>query len=238
MPFPGATAPGNYGIVGSSGAIYPEDYNEAGSYLGPHGPERGQFLQLWLRSGTSQQLRRFYAQVLRSTSAHQLSYSRSALRPHLPPATRTYNMAIPDQFRADTFIEEFEEKWIGEGQTLPQVLTIILPNDHGAGDRPDAGYPFRESYMADNDLALGRVVEHLSHTPYWKNMAIFVTEDDSQDGVDHIDAHRSLLMVYSPYAKRDYVGHQHYSFGSIFKTFWNIPGHPLPKPLRRRGPPT
>ena len=57
-------------------------------------------------------------------------------------------------------------------------------------------------------------------------MAIVVTEDDSQDGVDHVDAHRSLLMVYSPYAKRNYVGHQHYSFGSIFKTFWNILGTP------------
>ena len=103
---------------------------------------------------------------------------------------------------------------------MPQVLTIILPNDHGAGDRPAAGFPFRESYMADNDLALGRVVEFLSHTPYWKDMTIVVTEDDSQDGVDHIDAHRSLLMVYSPYAKKHYVSHRHYSFGSIFKTFY------------------
>ena len=61
--------------------------------------------------------------------------------------------------------------------------------------------------MADNDLALGRLVEFLSHTPYWKEMAIIVTEDDSQDGRDHIDAHRSILLVISPYAKRDYVSH-------------------------------
>ena len=80
--------------------------------------------------------------------------------------------------------------------------------------------------MMDNDLALGRIVEFLSHTPYWKNMAIVVTEDDSQDGRDHIDAHRSLLMVISPYAKQDYIGHQHYSFGSIFKTFWHLLGTP------------
>ena len=57
-------------------------------------------------------------------------------------------------------------------------------------------------------------------------MAIIITEDDAQNGVDHVDAHRSLLMVASPWAKRDYVGHQHYSFGSIFKTFWNILGLP------------
>jgi hypothetical protein len=145
---------------------------------------------------------------------------------HSSAVYATYNMAIPDQFRADQFIQEFEDKFTGEGKTMPQVITLILPNDHGAGDRPHAGYPFRESYMMDNDLALGRIVEFLSHTPYWKNMAIVVTEDDSQGGVDHIDAHRSLLMVLSPYAKKDYVAHQHYSFGSIFKTFWHILGVP------------
>ncbi len=80
--------------------------------------------------------------------------------------------------------------------------------------------------MADNDLALGRLVEFLSGTPYWKSMAIVVTEDDSQGGVDHVDAHRSVLMVISPYAKRDYVSHVHTSFGSIFKTFWHILGIP------------
>jgi hypothetical protein len=80
--------------------------------------------------------------------------------------------------------------------------------------------------MADNDLALGRIVEFLSHTPYWKNMVIVITEDDAQNGVDHIDAHRSILIVVSPYAKKNYVGKVHYSFGSIFKTFWNILGLP------------
>ena len=138
----------------------------------------------------------------------------------------TYNMAIPDQFRVDMFIEEFRDRWIDGDEDLPQVLTIMLPNDHGAGERPEAGYPYRESYMMDNDLALGRIVEFLTHSPYWKKMAVFVTEDDAQDGRDHVDAHRSLLMVLSPYAKRNYVGHQHYSFGSIFKTFWHILGLP------------
>ena len=80
--------------------------------------------------------------------------------------------------------------------------------------------------MADNDLALGRIVEFLSSTPYWKNMMIVVTEDDAQNGVDHVDAHRSILMVISPWVKRDHVSHVHYSFGSIFKTFWNILGIP------------
>ncbi len=109
---------------------------------------------------------------------------------------------------------------------MPAVLTVIIPNDHGAGERPEAGYPFRESYMADNDLAVGRIVEYLSNTPFWKNMAIVITEDDAQNGVDHVDAHRSVLMVISPYVKRNYVSKMHYSFGSIFKTFWNVLGMP------------
>jgi hypothetical protein len=69
-------------------------------------------------------------------------------------------------------------------------------------------------------------VEYLSHTSYWKEMAIIITEDDAQNGVDHIDAHRSILMVISPYAKKNYVSKVHYSFGSIFKTFWDILGLP------------
>jgi hypothetical protein len=136
----------------------------------------------------------------------------------------TYNMAVPDQFRTDLFIKEFNEKW--SNGNLPSVVTLMLPNDHGSSERPQAGWEFTESYMADNDLAVGRTIEFLSHTPYWKNMAIVITEDDPQGGVDHIDAHRSLLMVISPYAKKNYNGHQHYSFGSIFKTFWHILGIP------------
>jgi len=138
----------------------------------------------------------------------------------------TFNMAIPDQFRIHQFINEFDEKWIKSGSTMPSLLTVIIPNDHGADERPEAGFPFRESYMADNDLAIGRIVEYLSHTAYWKNMAIVITEDDAQNGVDHIDAHRSVLMVISPYTKRNYVSSIHYSFGSIFKTFWNVLGIP------------
>ena len=137
----------------------------------------------------------------------------------------TYNMAIPDQFRADEFIREFNERWT-EKNNLPSLITLQLPNDHGSKERPAAGFPFQESYMADNDLPLGRVIAFLSKTEYWKNMLIIVTEDDPQGGVDHIDAHRSILMAISPYAKKEYVANTHYSFGSIFKTFWKVLGIP------------
>lgn len=219
---PESEAPGSPAMTGAAGAIYPEDYNEAGSmweHLDRHNISFFNF-GFGIMFEPASYKREYY----QYTGIRHL-YNYPVPAPMYDRTSRTYptyNMAIPDQFRVDRFIEEFTEKWGGPGDALPSMLTIILPNDHGAGDRPEAGYPFRESYMADNDLALGRIVEFLSHTRYWKDMLIVVTEDDAQNGVDHIDAHRSILMVISPYAKRNYVGHVHYSFGSIFKTFWNI----------------
>ena len=138
----------------------------------------------------------------------------------------TYNTNIPDQFRTDMFMEELQERWLSGKEPFPRVITLHLPNDHGADERPADGFPYRASYMADNDLALGRVVEKLSHTEYWKEMAIIVTEDDAQSGRDHIDAHRSLCLVISPYARRAYVSHVHTSIPSILKTINLIQGIP------------
>jgi len=221
----GSKAKGQYAWTGGAGAIFPEDYNEAGSlwdhlerndisfYNFGFGTEMG--------SNLTDSTMKYYGQkVLVNFPIPGPLYTRSSQK------YATFNMAIPDQFRADIFMQEFKEKWMTGKQKMPQVLTLMLPQDHGAGERPQAGYPFRESYMADNDLALGRVVEFLSHTPYWKEMAIVVTEDDAQDGQDHVDAHRSVLMVISPYAKKNHVSHTHTSFGSIFKTFWNVLGVP------------
>ena len=218
-------AKGVFAMTGSAGAIYPEDYNEAGS--------------LWEHLERNKiNFFNFGFSVMFDPASYENEYKYTGIKhyvnfpvpqPIFGRSSRTYptfNTAIPDQFRADQFMKEFKQKWIGKGKNMPQVLTIIIPNDHGAGERPEAGYTFRESYMADNDLAVGRVVEFLSHTRYWKNMMIVITEDDAQNGVDHIDAHRSILMVISPYAKKNYVSHVHYSFGSIFKTFWNVLGLP------------
>jgi hypothetical protein len=222
---PASLAPGSLGMNGAAGAIYPEDYNESGSmwdHLERNGIDFYNF-------GFSVMFEpAFYDPSYKYTGIKQFAnfplptplYSRTSR--DYP----TFNMAIPDQFRVSQFIKEFNAKWIGEGKEMPQLLTVILPNDHGADERPGAGFPYRESYMVDNDLAVGRIVEFLSHTPYWTKMAIFITEDDAQNGVDHIDAHRSVLMVISPYAKKDYTSSVHYSFGSIFKTFWNILGLP------------
>ncbi len=222
---PESKEPGKFIWTGAAGSFYPEDYNEAGS-MWEHFERNNISVYNWgfgteMASNYSDSTMKYYGQKV------LINYPVPA--PLFANSSRsypTYNMAIPDQFRADLFIAEFKEKWLSGKEKLPQMLTILLPNDHGASERPEAGYPFRESYMADNDLALGRIIEFLSSTPYWKEMAVFITEDDSQDGQDHVDAHRSILMVCSPWAKRNHVSHRHYSFGSIFKTFWNILGVP------------
>jgi DNA-binding beta-propeller fold protein YncE len=137
----------------------------------------------------------------------------------------TFNTSISDQYRLGQFQHEFQVRYLSGKEPLPQFLYIWLPNDHTARPRPEDGFRYDASYVADNDLALGKLVELFSHSPFWKNMAVFVTEDDAQDGRDHVDAHRSLLLVASPYARRG-VSHVHTSMASILKTFDLIFGLP------------
>ncbi len=137
-----------------------------------------------------------------------------------------YNTNIPDQYRADAFIREIEELYVKPGKELPRFLYIHLPNDHLARPRPGDGYPFRASYMADNDYALGRIVEYLSKTKWWRSMAVFITEDDAQGGVDHIDSHRTLLIVAGPFARKNYASRTNASFPALLKTVFRILGLP------------
>ncbi len=219
-------APGKFGMTGAAGAIFPEEYNQHGSmwdHLYRNGKEFYNFgFGVEFDAGSFSDSTFKYGGV-RYLVNYPLPGPLFDRTSHLFP---TFNMAIPDQFRTDIFIREVKDKYLNQAKELPSVLTLQLLNDHGAGPRPGAGFAYHESYMSDNDLALGRVVEFLSNTPYWKNMMIVVTEDDAQGGNDHIDAHRSILMVISPYAKKNFNSHQHYSFGSIFKTFWNVLGIP------------
>ncbi len=118
-----------------------------------------------------------------------------ALKGHFDPRFRSYDLDYPDAKRADRFLEElagFEKA--GE---MPRLIILRLPNDHTSGTTP--GKPTPTAYVADNDLALGRVVEGLSKSRFWKQMAIFVVEDDAQNGSDHVDAHRTVALAISPY---------------------------------------
>jgi len=113
--------------------------------------------------------------------------------PSFPP----FNLKIPDQKRADAWIAELKQ-FVEDGD-MPQLEVMHLPADHTAGGK--AGYPTPRAYMADNDLALGRIVEALSNSPFWRDTVILVLEDDSQAGPDHVDSHRSPFFAISAYSR-------------------------------------
>ena len=130
--------------------------------------------------------------------------------------------AIRDQDRASQFIREIQERYVKTGAELPRLLFLHLPNDRMAAARPGDGYPYQESFVADNDLALGRIVEYLSRTKWWSQMAVFATEDDTRGGVDHIDARRTVLLCAGPWCKRNYVSHTNTGFPGLLKTIFRL----------------
>ncbi|MGO4213097.1 alkaline phosphatase family protein, partial [Terriglobus sp. YAF25] len=132
----------------------------------------------------------------------------------------TFNMGIPDQYRYNEFQRDFTAR--SKTGYQPALTVIRLPNDHMSKPRPADGYPYRSSFVADNDLALGKIVDTISHSAIWKDTAIFVVEDDAQGGVDHVDAHRSPVLVISPYTKRGYISHRHTSMASVQKTIYEL----------------
>ena len=151
--------------------------------------------------------------------------TKSALRDHYDPQFPDFNTDYPDQLRADEFLREFNEfvKAKGTAAELPQFTLLYLPDDHTGGTRP--GKPTPQASVADNDLALGRVVDAVSHSPYWDDTAIFVLEDDAQDGADHVDAHRSIAFVISKYAPRTpqpFVDPNFYTTVSVIHTMESL----------------
>ncbi len=211
--------------AGGSCALEPEDYLEAGS-IWEHLMRNGISMRNWgegFEMGGAAELEGLEPTGVKIPLNIPLP---KALYDNTSREFPTFNMNIPDKYRADRFINEFNARYVNGNEPLPSFLNIYLPNDHTSGEKPEAGYPSRASFVADNDLALGRIIDVLSHTKYWKNMVVFVTEDDAQGGVDHVDAHRSILMVIGPYAKRGYVSHRHTSIVSIIKTINLILGAP------------
>jgi DNA-binding beta-propeller fold protein YncE len=121
--------------------------------------------------------------------------TKPALRDATVPDYPGFDLDITDQLRADVWLRDFAVD-VQRG-TMPALEIVRLPNDHTAGAR--AGSPTPAAYMADNDLALGRIVDAVSRSPFWKHTVFFVLEDDAQNGPDHVDSHRSVLLVISPY---------------------------------------
>jgi len=134
------------------------------------------------------------------------------------------DLNIPDQDRATRFIQDVER--LGKGVSFPGLLVLHLPNDRIGKPRLEDGYPFDASYVADNDLALGRVVQFLSRTPQWRNLVIFVTEETTRGGVDHVDSNRTFLIAAGPYARKNYVSHVNSGFAGLVKTITRLLGVP------------
>jgi DNA-binding beta-propeller fold protein YncE len=144
---------------------------------------------------------------------------------HFDPRFADFNLLYPDQLRVDEFLNEFQGFVKARAQgakdgELPQFVILRLPNDHTQGTRPAGPRP--EASVADNDLAVGRVAEAVSHSPYWDDTATFVLEDDAQDGPDHVDAHRSPALVISKYspgsADSPFVEHGFYTTVNMVRT--------------------
>ena len=220
-----SSAPGRLLFAGSDSSVHPEEQLEGGTiwhHLTRHNVSFYNFGEGFELAGVAED------RDLEPTGARFLT-NVPMPDPLYRNTSRNYpgfNMNIPDQYRASQLIKEIDEKYVKTDADLPRLIFVHLPNDHMAEERPDDGYPYRESFVVDNDLALGRILEYLSGTKWWKEMAVFITEDDAQGGVDHIDAHRSVLMVASPWARKNYVSHANTSFPGLLKTIFRLLGVP------------
>jgi DNA-binding beta-propeller fold protein YncE len=166
--------------------------------------------------------------------------SETELRGHFDPLFPDFEVTYPDQLRADEFLNEFREfvdaRKAGQ-ERMPQFILLRLPDDHTAGLAK--GKPRPAASVADNDLAIGRVVDAVSHSPYWDDTAFLILEDDAQDGPDHVDSHRSVALVISKYApdaegqgagQRDgskpFVDHSFYTTINVVRTIESLLGAP------------
>jgi DNA-binding beta-propeller fold protein YncE len=206
---------------GSTGSIDPEDYAERGGLWEALDRKKVSFYNFGEANETAH-VREEWTDTATGAAHAVMVPMQKALWSRTSHDYAGYNTNIPDQFRMEQFERNFKKMWLTGKSKMPQLVTMQVPNDHTASPRPADGYPYRHSFVADNDLAVGRILHFLSRTPYWKNMLVIITEDDPQGGVDHIDAHRSILMMAGPYVKRGYTSHTHSNFGSILKTIYNI----------------
>ncbi len=133
-----------------------------------------------------------------------------------------YSQSVPDVVRAQIFLKDLAG-WT-TGGTMPNLVILQLPSDHTRGATPDYSTP--KAMVADNDLALGQIVEALSKSPFWPKMAILVVEDDAQNGVDHVDGHRTIALAISPYVRRGAVDSTFYAHQSMVKTIELMLGLP------------
>ena len=176
---------------------------------------------IWDRAAEAGVSYRSYGEWIADSAPGKPAKARvKALEGHFDPFFPSYNLNVTDVRRAGRFLEELAG--FEKSGDFPQLTILRLPNDHTAGTSP--GKPTPTAMVADNDLALGMVVEGLSKSRFWKEMAIFVLEDDAQNGPDHVDAHRSVALCISPYTKGRGLDSTLYSTSSMLRTMELILG--------------
>jgi YVTN family beta-propeller protein len=216
-----SSSPGRRAMTGGADAPMPEDEPQYGS-LWEHVANAGLSIRNY---GEGLEVEGSDEEPGTEPEGHRLALNAPVPKPVFESTDRrypTFNLGIPDQFRYEEFSKDID-RLLGKGK-IASLTVIRLPNDHTAAPRPEDGYPSRASYVADNDLALGKIMEKLSHSPIWKESAVFVIEDDAQDGGDHVDAHRSVLLVMSPYVRSGFISHRHCSMPSVQKTIYELLG--------------
>jgi YVTN family beta-propeller protein len=219
------TAPGRLNVAQSNSSLHPEEQLEAGALW--HHLERNGIS--FRNFGEGFELAGVVEDPGEMPTGARFLTNVPMPRPLWDNTSRQYpqyNMNIPDQYRLDAFIREIDDLYVKTGKDLPRLVFIHLPNDHGAKPRPGDGYPFGASYMADNDFALGRMIEYLSKSKWWKSMAVLVTEDDAQGGVDHLDSHRTVFLAASPFARKNYASRANASFPALLKLTFRLLGIP------------
>jgi DNA-binding beta-propeller fold protein YncE len=177
---------------------------------------------LWDRAAEAGVSYRSYGEFIENgkTLKDPASSRVQTLRGHFDPWYRGWDLDYPDVKRTDRFIQELK-RFEKEGD-MPRLQVVRLPNDHTYGGSTNKLTP--TAMIADNDLAFGRFVEAVSHSQFWPQTAIFVLEDDAQNGPDHVDAHRSIAFLISPYCRRGAVDSTMYSTSSMLRTMELILG--------------
>ncbi len=181
----------------------------AGRMAKPGNRERKALLERWRNGDDFSQEWRTVAPIAQVNSILAAQYP-------------SYSTAIPDVIRAQLFKKDLQE-WGSQGN-MPNLTLVQLPSNHTNGATP--GTSSAKAMVADNDLALGQIVEALTKSKFWPKMAIFVVEDDAQNGVDHVDGHRTVALAISPYTRRGSVDSTFYSHQSMLKSIELILGLP------------
>lgn len=233
--------PGRLGFTDADGSPDPHDYNQHGGiylHLARYGKSfinfgNGHEFALVDEpygvepTGIRQHVNVPMEKIVRDNSDHLFPEYNT----HIPDAPLPED---PTRFsRFGRFKQVFEDRYVDRANNvckLPAYVDLYYPNDHGGGANdiyPDGSRPWSyKRFLQDNDAALGLTVELISNSPCWKDTVIFVVEDDTQNGLDHVDGYRSLFMVISPWAKREYISKTHASLASVFKTIYLILGVP------------